>query len=79
MELESLLSGEADKNDAYLEVNSGAGGTEACDWAQMVLRMYTRWADSKGYEIELIDQSDGEEAGIKSATIHIKGITPMAG
>ncbi len=73
MELESLLSGEADKNDAYLEVNSGAGGTEACDWALMILRMYTRWAESKGYKIELLDQSDGEEAGIKSATIQIKG------
>lgn len=73
MELESLLSGEADKNDAFLEVNSGAGGTEACDWAQMLLRMYTRWAESKGYKIELIDQTDGEEAGIKSATIQIKG------
>lgn len=73
MELESLLSGEVDKNDAYLEVNSGAGGTEACDWALMLLRMYTRWAESKGYKVELIDQSDGEEAGIKSATIQVKG------
>ena len=73
MELESLLSGEVDKNDAYLEVNSGAGGTEACDWALMLLRMYTRWADSKNYKIDVIDQSDGEEAGIKSATIHVKG------
>jgi peptide chain release factor 2 len=73
MELESLLSGEVDKNDAYLEVNSGAGGTEACDWAQMLLRMYTRWANSKDYKVELIDQTDGEEAGIKSATIQIKG------
>jgi len=73
MELESLLSGEADKNDAYLEVNSGAGGTEACDWANMLLRMYTRWAGSKDYKIELMDQSDGEEAGIKSATIQVKG------
>ncbi len=74
MQLESLLSGEADKNDAYLEVNSGAGGTEACDWAQMLLRMYTRWADSKGYKIDLLDQTDGEEAGIKSAIIQVKGI-----
>jgi len=73
MELESLLSGEVDKNDAYLEVNSGAGGTEACDWALMLLRMYTRWAESKGYKIDIIDQTDGEEAGIKSSTIHIKG------
>jgi peptide chain release factor 2 len=74
MQLESLLSGEADKNDAYLEVNSGAGGTEACDWAQMLLRMYTRWADSKGYKIDILDQTDGEEAGIKSAIIQIKGL-----
>jgi len=73
MELESLLSGEADKNDAYLEVNSGAGGTEAQDWAQMLLRMYVRWADDKGYKTELLDQSDGEEAGIKSATIKVSG------
>lgn len=73
MELESLLSGEVDKNDAYLEVNSGAGGTEACDWANMLLRMYTRWAESKNYKVDIIDYSDGEEAGIKSATIHIKG------
>lgn len=73
MELESLLSGEADKNDAYLEVNAGAGGTEAQDWAQMLLRMYLRWADHKGYKTEILDQSDGEEAGIKSATVKISG------
>lgn len=73
LELESLLSGEADPNDAYIEVNSGAGGTEACDWANMLLRMYTRWADSKGYKIDLLEQSDGDEAGIKSATIQVKG------
>lgn len=73
MELESLLSGEADKNDAFLEVNAGAGGTEAQDWANMLLRMYSRWCDQKNYKVELIDQSDGEEAGIKSATIKISG------
>ena len=73
MELESLLSGEADKNDAYLEVNAGAGGTEACDWAAMLLRMYTRWADSKDYKIDILDQTDGDGAGIKSTTLHIKG------
>jgi len=73
MELESLLSGEVDKNDAYLEVNSGAGGTEACDWALMILRMYTRWSDAKGYKIEILDQTDGEEAGIKSSVVHVKG------
>jgi peptide chain release factor 2 len=73
MELQSLLSGEADANDAYLEVNAGAGGTEAQDWAQMLLRMYTRWAQDQGYKVELIDESQGEEAGIKSATIKVAG------
>lgn len=73
-ELESLLSGEADGNDCYLEVNAGAGGTEAQDWAQMLLRMYARWAEKHNYKIELLDENDGEEAGIKSATIQIKGL-----
>lgn len=73
MRLESLLSGEVDSNDAYLDVNSGAGGTEAADWAQMLLRMYTRWADRKGYSVEILEQTDGEEAGLKSATIQVKG------
>lgn len=72
-QLESLLSGEADPNDAYLEVNSGAGGTEACDWASMILRMYLRWADQRGFKTEILEMSDGEEAGIKSATVEIKG------
>jgi peptide chain release factor 2 len=72
-QLESLLSGEADGNDAYLEVNAGAGGTEAQDWAQMLLRMYIRWAERHGYKVSLLDKSDGEEAGIKSATIRIDG------
>lgn len=72
-QLESLLSGEADANDAYLQVNAGAGGTEAQDWAQLLLRMYTRWAEQHDYKVGLLDQSDGEEAGIKSATIEIKG------
>jgi peptide chain release factor 2 len=72
-EMESLLSGEADSNDAYLEVNAGAGGTEAQDWAEMLLRMYTRWAEKHGYKVELLDESRGEEAGIKSATIQISG------
>ena len=72
-QLESLLSGEADMNDAFLEVNSGAGGTEAQDWAEILLRMYTRWSESKGYKVSLLDRSDGEEAGIKSATIRIEG------
>ncbi|MGE4350971.1 MAG: peptide chain release factor 2 [Bdellovibrionales bacterium] len=72
-ELESLLSGEADANDCYLEVNSGAGGTEAQDWAQMLLRMYMRWAEDHGYKVHLLDETVGEEAGIKSATIEISG------
>lgn len=74
MELESLLSGEADSNDAYLEVNAGAGGTEAQDWAQMVFRMYARWAEQHDFKVSLLDESAGEEAGIKSATIEIKGM-----
>lgn len=69
----SLLSGEADGNNAYLEVNSGAGGTEACDWAGMLLRMYTRWAESRGFKVSVVDRHDGDEAGVKSATILIEG------
>ena len=72
-ELESLLSGEADGNDCFLEVNAGAGGTEAQDWAQMLMRMYVRWAEQHKYKIDWIEESPGEEAGIKSATIQIKG------
>lgn len=72
-QLKSLLSGEADGNDAYLQVNAGAGGTEAQDWAQMILRMYTRWADAHGYKVSLLEESSGEEAGIKSATIRVDG------
>ena len=72
-ELESLLSGEADANDAYVEVNAGAGGTEAQDWAEMLLRMYLRWAEKHGYKTQLLDESRGEEAGIKSATVQISG------
>ena len=72
-EIESLLSGEADQNDAYIEVNAGAGGTEAQDWAEMLLRMYQRWAEQRGYKVVLIEQSDGEEAGIKSATLQVTG------
>jgi peptide chain release factor 2 len=72
-EIESLLSGEADANDAYLEVNAGAGGTEAQDWAQMLLRMYMRWAERRGYKVALTEQSEGEQAGIKSATIQVTG------
>lgn len=72
-ELEALLSGEADANDTYLEVHAGAGGTESQDWANMLLRMYTRWAEQHGYKIEYLEETQGEEAGIKSATIQIKG------
>ncbi|WP_097280267.1 peptide chain release factor 2 [Caenispirillum bisanense] len=72
-ELESLLSGEADSNDCYLQVNAGAGGTEAQDWAQILLRMYTRWAEQHGYKVEYVEESDGEEAGIKSATVKVSG------
>jgi len=72
-ELESLLSGEADANDCYLEVNSGAGGTEAQDWAEMLLRMYVRWAEKHGYKVSMLCETRGEEAGIKSATIQIAG------
>jgi peptide chain release factor 2 len=72
-ELQTLLSGEVDANDAYLEVHAGAGGTEAQDWAEMLLRMYTRWAESKGHKVEWLEESAGEEAGLKSATIRISG------
>jgi peptide chain release factor 2 len=72
-ELEALLSGEADANDSYLEVHAGAGGTESQDWANMLLRMYTRWAEQHGLKVEFLEETEGEEAGIKSATIQVKG------
>jgi peptide chain release factor 2 len=72
-EIESLLSGEADANDCYIELNSGAGGTEAQDWAQMLMRMYMRWAEQHGYKVQLIEESEGEQAGIKSATLQVSG------
>ena len=72
-ELEALLDGEADANDTFLEINSGAGGTESCDWASILARMYVRWAEKKGYKVELQSESAGEEAGIKSATYKISG------
>ena len=72
-QVEAMLSGEADSNDTYLEVHSGAGGTESQDWANMLLRMYTRWAERQGFKVELLEVHDGEEAGIKSATILVKG------
>lgn len=72
-ELETLLSGEADANDAYVEVHAGAGGTESQDWAQMLTRMYIRWAEKHGFKVEVIEEHAGEEAGLKSATLKISG------
>lgn len=72
-QIDSLLSGEMDGNDAYLNLNAGSGGTEAQDWAQILMRMYARWAEKRGYKVETLEISDGEEAGIKSATLQIKG------
>ena len=72
-QLESLLSGEADGNDCYIEINAGAGGTEAQDWAEMLLRMYTRWADAHDYKLEWLEESPGEEAGIKSSSLKVIG------
>ena len=72
-EIEALLNGEADGNDTFLEINAGAGGTESCDWAAMLARMYVRWAEKKGYKVELQSESAGEEAGIKSAAYKISG------
>jgi peptide chain release factor 2 len=72
-EIESLLSGEADANDCYIELNSGAGGTEAQDWAEMLMRMYMRWAEKHGYKVQLLEESEGEQAGIKSATLQVTG------
>ena len=73
-QLESLLSGEADKNNCFLEIHPGAGGTEAQDWAAMLLRMYSRWAEARQFKLEVLEESDGEEAGIKSATIRVIGV-----
>ena len=72
-QVETLLSGEADGNDTYIEVHSGAGGTESQDWASMLMRMYTRWAERSKYKVEVLEMQDGEEAGIKSVTLLIKG------
>jgi len=73
LKLESMLSGEADSNDSYLEIHAGAGGTESQDWAEMLERMYTRWAERHGYKVQYIEESEGEGAGIKSATLLVKG------
>ncbi|MFU8898047.1 peptide chain release factor 2 [Roseinatronobacter thiooxidans] len=72
-ELEALLNGEADSNDTFLEINAGAGGTESCDWASMLARMYVRWAEKKGYTVEMMSESAGEEAGIRSVAYKISG------
>ena len=72
-EVQALLSGEADSNDAFVEIHPGAGGTEAQDWAQMLLRMYSRWANSQGFKVDVMEEQSGDEAGIKSATIKVKG------
>ena len=72
-QIETMLSGEADANDTYLEIHAGAGGTESQDWASMLLRMYTRWAERRRFKVEVLEVHDGEEAGIKSATMLIKG------
>jgi peptide chain release factor 2 len=74
LEIESLLAGEADANDCFLEVHAGAGGTESQDWAEMLGRMYLRWAEAHGYKVQWIEESPGEEAGIKSATVRVSGI-----
>ena len=73
LRLESMLSGEADANDSYVEIHAGAGGTESQDWAQMLFRMYTRWAERRGYKLQLIEESEGDGAGLKSATLLVKG------
>jgi peptide chain release factor 2 len=73
VELDTLLSGEADANDSYLQINAGAGGTESQDWASMLMRMYVRWANQNKYKVEVLDEHPGEEAGIKSCTLQIKG------
>jgi len=73
LQLETLLSGEADKNDCFIEINAGAGGTEAQDWAQILARMYSRWAENRKYKIEILDENSGEEAGVKSITFKVMG------
>jgi peptide chain release factor 2 len=72
-QIESLLSGEADANDCYIEVHAGAGGTESCDWARMLFRMYARWAERHKFKVEIIEETQGDEAGLKSATLLVEG------
>ncbi len=73
VETQTLLGGEADANNAYLEVHAGAGGTESCDWAGMLVRMYQRWAEQSGFKVSLVDEAPGDQAGVKSATLHFDG------
>ena len=73
-EIEALLDGEADANDSFIEINAGAGGTESCDWASMLSRMYVRWAERHNYKVELMAENAGDEAGIKSVTYKIQGL-----
>ena len=73
LQIDSLLSGQHDKSNCFLEINAGAGGTEAQDWSEMLSRMYSRWAEKRGYKLEITDKNDGDEAGVKSITMHIKG------
>src|SRR5579871_3738117 len=73
LRFEALLAGEADANDSFLEVHAGSGGTESQDWAEMLMRMYTRWAEQHGYKVEFLEETAGEGAGLKSATIQVKG------
>ena len=73
LRISTLLTGEYDKNDAILKLNAGAGGTESCDWCGMLYRMYTRWAEKKGFSVEVLDYLDGDEAGIKSVTFQVNG------
>jgi peptide chain release factor 2 len=74
LEIADLLSGEHDAANAIVEINAGAGGTEACDWVSMLLRMYLRWAERKGYKVDIVDQTEGEVAGLKSVTLHVQGL-----
>ena len=74
LQLESLLSGEADSNNCYIEIHAGAGGTEAQDWALMLQRMYSRWSEKRGYKVSFVEESSGDEAGIKSCTMFIEGL-----
>jgi Protein chain release factor B len=79
LEFRRMFSGEADENNCYLDIQAGSGGTEAQDWANMLLRMYLRWSEKKGFKVEVVEVSEGEVAGIKSATIHVQVNTHTVG